>query len=165
MGVPLRVLIAEDSDDDFQLLVRELQRAGYEVTPERVQSRGGMTEALEARNWDLVIGDYSMPQFSGTAALTLLRERDSDVPFIFVSGTIGEDIAVEAMRAGAQDYITKGNLRRLIPAIERELREPTDGAHRRAARRGRRGAHARGNPPRDAATLHRRGGPATSMRR
>jgi len=133
MGIPLRVLIAEDSDDDYQLLVRELQRAGYEVTPERVQSRGGMTNALEARTWDLVIGDYSMPQFSGTAALTLLRERDPDVPFIFVSGTIGEDIAVDAMRAGAQDYITKGNLRRLIPAIERELREAEGRRERRRA--------------------------------
>ena len=133
MGVPLRVLIAEDSDDDYQLLVRELQRAGYEVTPQRVQSRGGMTDALDARPWDLVIGDYSMPQFSGTAALTLLRERDPDVPFIFVSGTIGEDIAVEAMHAGAQDYITKGNLRRLIPAIERELREAEGRRERRRA--------------------------------
>ena len=133
MGVPLRVLIAEDSDDDFQLLVREFERAGYEVTPERVQSREAMTNALDARPWDLVIGDYSMPQFSGTAALTLLRGRDPDVPFIFVSGTIGEDVAVEAMRAGAQDYITKGNLRRLIPAIERELREADGRRERRRA--------------------------------
>jgi hypothetical protein len=133
MGAPLRVLIAEDSENDTLLLVRELKRAGYDLTYERVQDKAGMGAALDHNTWDLVIGDYSMPQFSGTSALHMVRERDPDVPFIFVSGTIGEDVAVEAMRAGAQDYLNKGNLRRLIPAIERELREVENRRERRRA--------------------------------
>ena len=123
MRVPLRVLIAEDSENDARLLVRELERAGFDAAYERVDSRAAMQAALDRHTWDLVIGDYSMPEFSGPAALALLRAHDPDTPFIFVSGSMGEDVAVEAMKAGAQDFLTKGNLRRLIPAIERELRE------------------------------------------
>src|SRR6266513_554683 len=111
MRVPLRVLIAEDSEDDARLLLRELQRAGFDPAYERVDSAISMQAALDRQAWDLVIGDYSMPTFSGPAALALLRARDLDTPFIFVSGTIGEDVAVEAMKAGAQDFLTKGNLR------------------------------------------------------
>src|SRR5438874_2301315 len=122
--VPLRVLIAEDSEDDARLLLRELERGGFDAASERVDSRAAMQAALDRQTWDLVIGDYSMPEFSGPAALALLRAHDPDTPFIFVSGSMGEDVAVEAMKAGAQDFITKGNLRRLIPAIERELRDP-----------------------------------------
>jgi len=133
MRVPLRVLIAEDSEDDAQLLLRELQRAGYQPTCERVDNPASMTSALDRHAWDLVIGDYSMPAFSGPAALALLRARDPDTPFIFVSGTIGEDVAVEAMKAGAQDFLTKGNLRRLIPAIQRELRDTEVRRERRRA--------------------------------
>jgi len=133
MHVPLRVLIAEDSEDDVRLLLRELQRAGYEPTHERVDNPAAMTAALDRHPWDLVIGDYSMPAFSGPAALALLRARDLDTPFIFVSGTIGEDVAVEAMKAGAQDFLTKGNLRRLIPAIQRELRDSEVRRERRRA--------------------------------
>jgi two-component system cell cycle sensor histidine kinase/response regulator CckA len=121
--VPLRVLIAEDSEDDARLLLRELERAGFDPASERVASHAAMQAALDRQAWDLVIGDYSMPEFSGPAALALLRAHDPDTPFIFVSGSMGEDVAVEAMKAGAQDFLTKGNLRRLIPAIERELRE------------------------------------------
>ncbi len=130
---PLRVLIAEDSEDDARLLLRELQRAGFDPAYERVDSATSMQAALDRQAWDLVIGDYSMPAFSGPAALALLRARDLDTPFIFVSGTIGEDVAVEAMRAGAQDFLTKGNLRRLIPAIERELRDAEVRRERRRA--------------------------------
>ena len=133
MRVPLRVLIAEDSEDDARLLLRELQRAGYEPTFERVDTPAAMTSALERHAWDLVIGDYSMPTFSGPAALALLRARDPDTPFIFVSGTISEDVAVEAMKAGAQDFLTKGNLRRLIPAVQRELRDTEVRRERRRA--------------------------------
>src|SRR5437867_8211074 len=133
MQVPLRVLIAEDSEDDARLLLRELQRAGYQPTFERVDTPAAMTSALDRHAWDLVIGDYSMPAFSGPAALALLRARDPDTPFIFVSGTIGEDVAVEAMKAGAQDFLTKGNLRRLIPAIQRELRDTEARRERRRA--------------------------------
>jgi signal transduction histidine kinase len=133
MRVPLRVLIAEDSEDDARLLLRELQRAGYQPTYERVDNPAAMTSALDGHAWDLVIGDYSMPAFSGPAALALLRARDPDTPFIFVSGTIGEDVAVEAMKAGAQDFLTKGNLRRLIPAIQRELSDTEVRRERRRA--------------------------------
>src|SRR5438105_2392194 len=131
--VPLRVLIAEDSEDDARLLLRELQRAGFDPAYERVDSPTAMQAALDRQAWDLVIGDYSMPAFSGPAALALLRACDLDTPFIFVSGTIGEDVAVEAMKAGAQDFLTKGNLRRLIPAIERELRDAEVRRERRRA--------------------------------
>jgi len=133
LRVPLRLLIAEDSEDDARLLLVELQRAGFEPAYERVDNPSAMRAALDRQAWDLVIGDYSMPAFSGPAALALLRERDLDTPFIFVSGTIGEDVAVEAMKAGAQDFLTKGNLRRLIPAIERELRDAEVRRERRRA--------------------------------
>src|SRR3989454_11352304 len=133
MRVPLRVLIAEDSEDDTRLLLRELQQAGYQPTYERVDTPAAMATALDRHAWDLVIGDYSMPAFSGPAALALLRARDPDTPFIFVSGTIGEDVAVEAMKAGAQDFLTKGNLKRLIPAIQRELRDTEVRRERRRA--------------------------------
>jgi PAS domain S-box-containing protein len=135
MGIALRVLIAEDVEDDARLVIRELQRGGYEPTYERVETAAAMQAALDRNNWDLVIGDYSMPHFSGPAALTLLREHDPDTPFIFVSGTIGEDVAVEAMKAGAQDYLIKGNLRRLIPAIQRELQDADIRRERRRAQR------------------------------
>jgi PAS domain S-box-containing protein len=123
MGVPLRLLIVEDSDADELLMLRELQRAGYDIAHHRVDNAAAMTAALGRQQWDVVIGDYSMPAFSGTAALKLLREHNSEVPFIFVSGTIRESIALEAVRAGAQDYVMKGDLQRLVLAIERELRD------------------------------------------
>jgi two-component system cell cycle sensor histidine kinase/response regulator CckA len=123
MKTALRVLLVEDSPDDAQLILRHLERGGYAVASERVDSADAMIKALERHPWDLVICDYSMPHFSGTDALKLLRHKGSDAPFIFVSGTIGEDTAVSALKLGAQDYVMKGNLERLIPAIQRELRE------------------------------------------
>jgi len=120
---PLRLLLIEDSESDALLVVHELNRAGFTVHSERVQTAEGLTDALERGHWDLAIADYTMPQFSGTAALQLLRQHDPDMPFIFVSGTIGEDIAVAAMKTGAHDYIIKGHLKRLGPAVQRELRE------------------------------------------
>jgi diguanylate cyclase (GGDEF)-like protein len=120
---PLRLLIVEDSDNDTELLVDELRRGGFEPIWERVETRAAMVTALDRNPWDLVIADFTMPSFSGTAALEVLRARDADLPFIFVSGTIGEDAAVAAMRSGAHDYVMKGHLRRLLPAIRRELRE------------------------------------------
>jgi len=123
LGTSLRLLLIEDSEDDAQLLVHELKRAGYDVRYERVDTEETLTAALNRQTWDLAIGDYSMPQFSGMAALRIIQERGLDLPFISVSGTITEEMAVAAMRAGAKDYVTKGHLQRLIPAIERELRE------------------------------------------
>src|SRR5262249_53990192 len=96
---------------------------GYDVRHERVETPEAMAAALEGKSWDIALSDYSMPRFSGPAALALIKERNLDLPFIIVSGTIGEDIAVAALRAGAHDFIVKGMLARLIPAIERELRE------------------------------------------
>lgn len=123
MSIPLRVLLIEDSEDDAILLLRELRRGGYQLTFERVDTPATMLSALGRKKWDLIVCDYSMPQFSAPAALKLLQESGLDLPFIIVSATIGEDIAVAAMKAGAHDYIIKGNLVRLVPAIERELRE------------------------------------------
>jgi len=123
LDTSLRLLLIEDSEDDAQLLVHELKRAGYDVRYERVDTEETLTAALNRQTWDLAIGDYSMPQFSGMAALRIIQERGLDLPFISVSGTITEEMAVAAMRAGAKDYVTKGHLQRLIPAIERELRE------------------------------------------
>ncbi len=125
MALPIQIhtLIVEDSEEDTELLLRELQKGGYDPIYERVETRESLQAALDDRRWDIIFSDYTMPQFKGTEALTLLRERGNDTPFLFVSGTIGEDRAVAAMKAGADDYIIKGNLKRLIPAVERELRE------------------------------------------
>ena len=120
---PLRVLIIEDSENDTELLLRELRRGGYVPEFKRVETPDGMNEALSMQSWDIVISDYAMPRFNGLQALKILQEKDIDIPFIIISGSIGENVAVEAMRAGAHDYLMKNNLARLLPAIERELRE------------------------------------------
>ncbi len=124
MNKLLRVLIVEDSEDDAELLAIELERGGYQPIYQRVDNKADMQAALQDKKpWDVVLADYSMPKFSATAALNLLKELDLDLPFIIVSGKIGEDTAVAAMKAGAHDYIVKGKLARLVPAVERELRE------------------------------------------
>ena len=123
MAHELRVLIIEDSEDDALLLSRELQRGGFDPKFERVQTAEALERALAAEPWDLIISDYSIPGFSGTYALRLVKDRGLDVPFVFVSGTISEEIAVDAMKAGAHDYIMKDNLKRLVPAVRRELAE------------------------------------------
>ncbi len=122
-GIALNVLIAEDSEDDAMLIVRELQRGGYEPRMRRVDSAAEMQEALGNGQWDLIITDHNMPSFDSGDALRLAREHDPNIPFILVSGSIGEEIAVDAMKAGAHDYVMKDNLTRLLPAIRRELRE------------------------------------------
>jgi signal transduction histidine kinase len=116
----LRALIVEDNELDTRLLIRELGR-GYELTFMRVDTPAGMRDALETQAWDVILADYAMPAFSAPAALKLLKEMEVDVPFIIISGTIGEETAVDCMRAGAQDFIVKGKLARLLPAIEREI--------------------------------------------
>lgn len=121
MAGSLLALIVEDSENDTLLLLEELRQKGYSPVHERVEHAAAMTSALERRNWDVVISDYVMPEFSGPDALKLLREKKLDIPFIAVSGTYGEEAAVDMMKAGANDYITKSNLSRLAPAIEREL--------------------------------------------
>src|SRR5207253_2276646 len=109
----LRLLLIEDCDDDATLVIRELSRAGYLVTSERVDTADALIAALTGTQWDLAIADFTMPRFTGTAALKIVRQFDQEIPFIFVSGTIGEDAAVAAMQSGAQDYIMKGPLGRL----------------------------------------------------
>ncbi|HSY95151.1 MAG TPA: EAL domain-containing protein [Steroidobacteraceae bacterium] len=122
MQASIRLLIIEDSADDAELVQRLLRQGGYEIAAKRVDSAPGLTQALD-KKWDVVISDYSIPQFSGSEALRMVRERTPETPFIFVSGTIGEDTAAEAMRVGAQDYVLKTNLKRLVPAVKRELKE------------------------------------------
>lgn len=123
MGSHLRILIIEDSEDDARLLLREIQRGGYEVESERVETAEAMQNALTRQQWDLIICDFSLPRFSAPKALALLKQSGIDLPFIIVSGTIGEESAVNALKAGAHDFIIKGNFARLLPAIERELKE------------------------------------------
>ncbi len=123
MKKPLRLLIIEDSEDDALLLIRALKSGGYDPAYKRVETADAMRDALAGGPWDILISDYIMPRFGGLEALQLLKEAGLEIPFIIVSGKIGEDIAVEAMRSGAQDYIIKGNLSRLAPAVERELRD------------------------------------------
>jgi two-component system, cell cycle sensor histidine kinase and response regulator CckA len=126
MNSQLHILIVEDSEDDLLLLIRELRRGGYTPDYERVETAADMQAALDRQLWDLVIADYTLPRFSAPEALALLQSQQQDLPFIIVSGTIGEEAAVAAMRAGAHDYLLKDNLARLVPAVERELREASE---------------------------------------
>ncbi len=123
MGTHLRILLIEDSEDDARLVLREIQHGGYDVEFERVETADAMRAALARQAWDLIICDFSLPRFSAPNALELLKKSEYDLPFIIVSGTIGEESAVNALKAGAHDFIIKGNFARLIPAIQRELKE------------------------------------------
>jgi len=119
----LRVLLVEDSEEDSLLLIRELARGGYKLDHLRVETESSMRKALQERSWDVIISDYRMPSFDALGALQVLHETGQDIPFIIVSGKIGEDLAVAAMKSGASDYLMKGNLARLVPVMERERRE------------------------------------------
>jgi PAS domain S-box-containing protein len=123
MGKLLRVLLIEDSEDDSQLLVRELRRLGYDVEFERIETVAAMQMALAHKTWDLILSDYTLPTFNAPQALKVLKASGLDLPFIILSGTIGEDAAITALKGGANDFIVKGKYARLGPAIERELRE------------------------------------------
>lgn len=123
MGNKLHLLIIDDSPDDSEMLIRELQRCGFATDWQRVETADDMIAALDQDQWDIIISDYVMPCFSGLEALQLVRERDSDLPFIICSGKIGESAAVEAIRAGANDYLLKDNLSRLKAIILRSLAE------------------------------------------
>ena len=131
MSTPLRVLIVEDQEDDAALMLRELRRSQFDPVSERVETEQEMSAALEEGGWEVVLCDHGLPRFNSLQALKLLHETGLDLPFIIVSGSIGEDHAVAAMKSGAHDYILKGNLARLGPAVDRELRE----AEGRQARR------------------------------
>lgn len=122
----MRVLNVEDSEDDAHLLYSELASAGIDLSYRRVDSFEGMHTALRESDWDVVISDHSMPSFSSLEALELLKQSGKDIPFIIYSGDIGEELAVSAMHSGAHDYVYKGNVARLIPSIERELKNAAD---------------------------------------
>jgi len=128
---PLRVLIIEDSEFDARILVNTLRQGGYQPAFQRVETAAALSAALKEQVWDIILSDYNMPNFSARDALKIVQESGLDLPFLIISGGIGEDVAVAAMKAGANDYLMKGNLARLAPAVERELRE----AEIRAARR------------------------------
>jgi two-component system cell cycle sensor histidine kinase/response regulator CckA len=132
---PLRLLIVEDAEDDAALVVRELGRAGYDVSHVRVDDEASMRAALRSRTFDVVVSDHAMPRFSAAAALRVLTEHGIDLPFLIVSGSIPEDLAVSAMRAGAHDFVTKHQLARLVPAVQRELRDAAVRSERRTAER------------------------------
>ena len=123
MLTPLRILIIEDYADDALILLREVRLGGYAPTYLRVQTEEELRLALAHGEWDVILSDYRLPGFSGLDALRMVQTMGLDVPFILISGMMGEDLAVEAMRAGCHDYLTKKHLARLVPAIERELRE------------------------------------------
>ena len=135
MKSPLHVLVVEDSVDDTHLIIREIRRAGYAVDFERVETKDGMQEALSRGPWDIILSDFSMPEFSAMMALETLQTSGLDIPFLVISGTIGEETAVRALKAGAHDFLLKGKLARLIPAIERELRDAETRRSRRDAER------------------------------
>ena len=123
MKQPVKVLIVEDSEDDAKLELRALRQGGFDPTHRRVQTAKDVTQALADESWDAVISDFAMPGFTGLDALRILRSTGLDIPFILVSGTIGEELAVNAMKLGASDYLMKGSLERLAPALARELRD------------------------------------------
>ena len=113
MSTPLRVLMIEDSEDDALLLIRRLKKGGYDPVYERVETAAAMKDALQNKSWDIILCDYKLPVFSGLKAIALLKELNIDIPLIIVSGTIGEETAVDCMRKAPRDYIMKNNLSRL----------------------------------------------------
>ena len=133
MDKPIRLLIVDDSEDDGLLLVRNLKNGGFNPSYERVDTAEAMNKALDEQTWDIILCDNSMPAFDAASALTLYKDKRIDLPFIIVSGTIADETAVAAMKAGAHDYIMKGNLVRLSSAVERELREAKNRQERRNA--------------------------------
>ncbi len=123
MSIPIRVLIFEDSPDDALLIVEELRCSGYEPSYERVETELSLTQALDRGSWDLVISDYSVPGFNGMAALALVKERGLDLPFILVTGCLGEEVAVACIKKGVSDYVLKDHLAHLPVAVQRALEE------------------------------------------
>jgi PAS domain S-box-containing protein len=119
----LRTLVIEDSQEDTELIIREIERGGYSVESARVETKAAMQQSLADRAWDVILCDYSMPRFSALAAIETLRASGMDIPFLVISGTIGEETAIAILKAGAHDFLLKGKLARLVPALEREVRE------------------------------------------
>lgn len=143
MSLPLRLLIVEDDEGDAELIVNQLRHGGYEPTWERVDTAPALTAALRRQVWDIITCDWVMPQFSGPRALAVILESDIDVPVVVISGQIGEEYAVTALRGGAHDVVSKSRLTRLVPAIERELQETEVRRARRRAEEALRGSEER----------------------
>src|SRR5690348_7789803 len=123
MGKPLRVLIIDDSKADTELLLRELRHSGYDVEFERVESSEALKVVLTEKTWDLILSDYALSKFSALGALEILKTSHLDLPFIIISGTVDEETAVAALKAGANNFLSKGNFAKLGPIIEQELQE------------------------------------------
>ncbi|HEX3582343.1 MAG TPA: response regulator, partial [Thermoanaerobaculia bacterium] len=121
--MPLKILLVEDTDSDAELVERALRRGGLELDLRRVETEERFREELEIGKPDVVLADYRLPTFDGVAALGIVRENDAELPFIIVSGTLGDEKAVEVLKLGATDYVLKDRLSRLVPAIERALRD------------------------------------------
>ncbi|MCG2731936.1 MAG: response regulator [Pseudodesulfovibrio aespoeensis] len=135
MSTPIRILIVEDSEDDALLTLRELKKGGYDVEWKMVDTPQALDRALDEGHWDIILSDFQMPAFDGREALRLVHEKGLDVPFIVISGVLVEENAVEILKAGASDYVKKGNWARLIPAVERELREAESRKERKRAQK------------------------------
>ena len=132
-ALPLRVLFVDDSELDVELAARALRQSGHRIESARVETGAAMEEKLAQGGWDVVICDHNMPEFDSVSALALLQSRGGDLPFVIVSGMIPDDIAIEAMRRGARDFVSKDNLSRLAPVVEREIREAGNRAALRQA--------------------------------
>src|SRR5712691_11534964 len=143
MAEPVKILLVEDVERDAELLLHGLKRAGFIFQSRRVETESDFRRELREFDPDIVVSDFSMPRFSGREALTIAREGRGDIPFICISGTIGENVAVDMMKAGADDYVMKNNLARLLPALKRELREAEVRRGRRLAEEGLRESESR----------------------
>jgi len=133
MRTPLKLLVLDDSALDAELEVSELRRSGYDCDWRRVQTRDEFTAALDKADFELILADYKLPDFDGLSALRMLRERDLQIPFILISGTLGEERAIESVKTGATDYVMKGRLERLGQVVARALNDGLELAKRKAA--------------------------------
>ena len=123
MSKSIRALLVEHSDDDAQLLVREMRQGGYNIDHLRVETPAALSSALSEKTWDIVLAEYKMPNFNGTDALRLFKRAGLDCPFVIVSGAMSDETGAATMKAGAHDYLLKENLTRLLPTIDRELQQ------------------------------------------
>jgi len=143
MPTPLKLLILDDNPLDAELEVKQLQRAGYDCDWRRVQTREEFEASLDRADFELILADYNLPNFDGLTALEMLRERGLEIPFVLISGTLGEERAIDSVKAGATDYVMKGRLERLPPVVRRALNDRLERAKRRAAQQALREAHRR----------------------
>lgn len=143
MATPIRVLLIEDSENDALPILRQLKKGGYKVDHKLVETPAALKQALETESWDIILSDFQMPSFDGREALRIVNELGIDIPFIVISGVLVEENAVEILKAGAGDYVKKGNWARLLPAVDRELREAESRRERKRAQEEQRKAQER----------------------